>query len=232
MPPRPKDRGPRPGLGTIATAISGGLAMPMLDPSGEFRRQIALSARSIDRLDMEFNSFKEPLTTSLNKVIVPSVVANFAAQGRPRWKGLTPKTVQSRLSQGYPRGPILQRSGKLKREATRKNIWVVRYNELKFMSTYFDQKMPYGKYHQFGARNRKAKSGSPTLSTSMTGTGGFSKFKQGRVHSVEIGAAMHTLPPRPFIKLDIDEEAEIANIFMSFMVDKVNKYWGQGTVNL
>lgn len=232
MPPRARDRGPRPGLGTIATAISGGLAIPMLDPTGAFRRGIAISAENIDRLGMEFTSFKEPLTTALNMVVVPSIFQNFASQGRPKWKALTPKTVQTRLREGYPRGPILQRSGKLKREATRKNIWVVRYNELKMMSTYFDQKMPYGRYHQFGARNRRARAGSPTLSSTMTGSGGFSKFREGRIHSVEVGAAMHTLPPRPFVKLTIEEEVEVANIFMNFMQEKVNKYWGPGTVNL
>jgi phage gpG-like protein len=45
-----------------------------------------------------------------------SIDRNFQAEGRPqRWAPLQPNTIRERLRLGFGRGPILQRSGKLRR---------------------------------------------------------------------------------------------------------------------
>jgi len=45
-----------------------------------------------------------------------SIERNFDAEGRPqRWARLTEGTIRDRIRQGYGRGPILQRSGRLMR---------------------------------------------------------------------------------------------------------------------
>lgn len=45
-----------------------------------------------------------------------SINRNFQAEGRPqKWKPLAQSTVDQRIQQGHGRGPILQRTGQLKR---------------------------------------------------------------------------------------------------------------------
>ena len=45
-----------------------------------------------------------------------SIMRNFAAEGRPnQWAPLQPATIADRRRRGYGAGPILQRSGKMRR---------------------------------------------------------------------------------------------------------------------
>ncbi len=56
---------------------------------------------------------KRPLTRSIAGIMFRAVEDNFAEEGRPRWKDLTPGTKLSRYKQGTWPGRILQRSGRL-----------------------------------------------------------------------------------------------------------------------
>lgn len=80
---------------------------------------IGLVARDIDRLGLDIKSFKEPLTTSVKKVIIPSIRRNFDQGGRPEWPPLSEVTIKIR-GEAWP---ILRRTGKLRKAATRFNIW-------------------------------------------------------------------------------------------------------------
>lgn len=253
---------PRPGMGSIVSAVTGaaggfgqgstGLAIPMIeiDPRHNFVRGAAIYAGRIDKLGMQFKSFKEPLTQSLHRVIIPSIYANFQAQGRPAWKKLTKRTVQDRMYKGFARGPILQRTGRLKRGATRKNIWDIKPlssvggagADVLFMRVnYFDQLVPYGKFHQLGAKVpdtrviRGLKWGSmATFSGSFfesekATAGGFLETSRTELYP---SGAFGVIPARPFIQLTGAEEVAIYNIFVAFMVVKVNKFWGTGSVGL
>lgn len=79
-----------------------------------------------------------------------SIARNFEAQGRPRkWRRLKPATIRDRRRQGYGPGPILKRSGKLKRGFLAD--WGKKYfrisNRARSRKGY-----PYYWAHQLGAR--------------------------------------------------------------------------------
>lgn len=233
---------PKPGLGTIAAAVIGksgpvvnGLKIPaiVIDPWNNFTRGAFIYAKMIDKLSMSFKSFREPLEESRDLVVIPSIKENFKAQGRPRWPKLKKKTLYNRQMEGYPKGPILDKSGKLKRVATQKNLWDIKDDILLLRTVYFDGKVPYAHYHQTGTRI-------PTSITkkSLEVPWGFYRFAQG-AHGFDTYREIHenilfpggeagVMPMRPFIQLTNEEEVEIYNIFVAFMVRQVNKHWGEG----
>jgi len=219
---------PRPGLGSIAGAVTGagpgfmrgGLAIH-IDEYGSFVKNSKIYAGMIDKLGMSFKSFREPLELSLDKVIIPSITQNFAAQGRPAWTPLAQSTIVNRLYQNFPRGPILQRTGRLRRESTRKNIWDISASEVRMRAVYFDQKVPYAQFHQSGTRIRTVTK--HTLTTFMEGSSGFTSFNASKKTTKQA-----TMPARPFVLLQLDEEVEIHNIFIDFMQLQVKKHWGEG----
>jgi|SRR6185369_15195072 len=231
---------PRPGMSSITSAVTGsksggfGLAIPGLyiDPRFNAVRGAYLDAQRIDRLGMAFTSFKIPLTTALNQVIVPSIIQNFQEQGRPKWQKLSKKTIYNRQMEGFPRGPILQKTGRLKRIATRKNIWYIQDNVLRMRTTYFDQAVPYGEFHQFGAKEARSKKRLTGLRNTLTlGPGSKSEQLASGLQQV-FAAGGYVLPARPYIQLTESEEIEIYNIFVAYMVAMVDKYWGSGSDGL
>ena len=147
---------------------------------------------------------------------------------------------------GFPRGPILDRSGKLRRAATRKNIWDVvsavgreGVDMLRLRTEYLDQLVKYAYFHQFGAGVRRGR-----MITNISGRIGQSgKFRP--YPGIKIGSGFNIirreanpineetrtfrLPPRPFLNLDVTEEMEIYGIFAAFMMEKVNDHWGPDT---
>jgi len=60
-----------------------------------------------------------PLLEQLGSIIQDAIGDNFAEEGRPSWQPLKASTIKERNKLGYT-GPILQRTGKLKRSITRK----------------------------------------------------------------------------------------------------------------
>lgn len=236
------------GRGGSSTFV-GGLSIPAvsIDPRFNFVRGAFIFADDIDKLGMSFKSWREPLEQSRDLVVIPSIRKNFASQGRPAWKPLKQSTIKNRMYMGYPRGPILQRSGRLKTIATRKNIWEVT-NEiqregadmLKLRTIFLDQAVPYAQFQQLGARlprQRTIRSLRGTITGSgdlvpgghsgaffekqLGAAGGFGIFGKTEIFPTAGGR----LPARPYIQLTTDEEMEIYNIFYSFMVKMVNKFW-------
>lgn len=111
----------------------------------DFHPSIGLLAKQVDTFGMNIKSFREPLKRSIQKVLAPSFRANFDAQGRPlRWAPLAEFTVEKRGASG----PILDRSGLLKRTIQQFNIWSI--DSEKAAITNLPQKIWYGKLHQAG----------------------------------------------------------------------------------
>lgn len=224
---------PKPSASTIAAAVTGtsrkgmdtGLRLPVvqIDPFNNFYRGAIIYAYKIDRLSMSFKSFRDPLNESLRSVILPSINKNFDAQGRPHWKRLSKKTLYNRMIEGYPRGPILQKSGKLRKEVTKKNLWVVGAdNVLSFRANFLDQKVPYASVHQGGARIPR------NIVTHSLHTSLYTDQYKETSRMWSPGGDMGQIPARPYIKLTPDEEIEIYGIFVAFMVRKVEEYWMGG----
>lgn len=167
-------------------------------------KQAMVDAAAVDRLEQNIKSFKVPLEESLREVVQPSIVKNFAAQGRPRWMPLSEATLRSRgwtpmgtvrrkhLSMSAPMSKggfkILDRTGRLKRAATQLNMWEVTETELKFRVTFFSGKVPYGPFHQLGTDKMYA---------------------------------------RQFITLGApNDEDKIRLIFDQWLIKRIEKYWG------
>jgi len=128
---------------------------------------------------------------------------------------------------------------------TRKNIWDVisavgreGVDMLMLRTEFVDQLVKYAYFHQFGAGTRRNRT-LGFLSTRIGQTGktrpgsgptvgsGFSISR--RAARPELGEDTRTfrLPPRPFLALQTEEEAEIYGIFYNFMSDQVDKHWGR-----
>lgn len=58
-----------------------------------------------------------PAMEQIGALLLASYARNFAAQGRPPWVPLKPKTIQDRVRKGFGPGPILQRTGLLRAAA-------------------------------------------------------------------------------------------------------------------
>jgi phage gpG-like protein len=221
----------------LSQAVQSGLKIPAIeiDPRFNFVQGAFLFASDIDKMEMGFKTWRKPLIEARDAVVIPSVRKNFDSEGRPKWQALTSGTIQNRLYMGYPRGPILHRSGRLRKAATRKNIWELvnavgnqGYDMLSLRTTYLDGLVPYAEFHQLGAGTRRNRViGRIKGSISQTGEfGGFNfRFDPAKPEKGE-DTRTFRMPPRPFIQLTVDEEVEIYGIFFNFMSDQVDKYWG------
>lgn len=227
---------PRPSAFMIATAISSGLKIPAIeiDPRFNFVRGAFLFASDIDKMGLSFKSWKEPLLKARDEVIIPSIKQNFQSQGRPAWKPLAKSTIYNRLMLGFPRGPILQRTGRLKRAATQKNIWEVTQvldrsggaDMLLLRTEYLDQLVPYARFHQLGARLPQTRT--IGFLAGRVGTPGFGSRERTELFPTSGGK----LPARPYIQITIQEEIEIYNIFAAHLARKVAEFWGPETRGL
>lgn len=124
---------------------------PRIDDGLQFAFQpsIGISARRIDTLGLGIKSFREPLKRSIQQVLAPSFRKNFDAEGRPdSWESLSDVTVEMRGSAG----PILNRTGLLKRTIQQFNIWTVDAQKAALLD--LPQKIWYGKVHQAGYGRR------------------------------------------------------------------------------
>lgn len=82
-------------------------------------------AAEFDKLGVNIKSFKEPLTRAIKTVMVPSFRENFDVEGRPAWDPLTDATIARRTYEGFDAGPILERTGTLRKVASQMNIWKI-----------------------------------------------------------------------------------------------------------
>lgn len=128
------------------------ITFPRVTFSGEFARDALILANDLEDFSQYgIRSFREPLVKSVRSVVIPSIRKNFAVEGRPAWAPLAPATVLDRGASG----PILDRTGRLKRVATQFNIWS--YTRDSATITGLDSRVKYAKYHQGGTRKMPAR---------------------------------------------------------------------------
>jgi phage gpG-like protein len=112
----------------------------------QFKPSIGISAKNLDKFGMNIKSFREPLKRSIQQVLAPSFKKNFDMEGRPAsWEPLAEFTIEQRGSAG----PILNRSGLLKRTIQQFNIWSVDTQKAAIVD--LPSKVWYGKLQQAGS---------------------------------------------------------------------------------
>lgn len=140
-------RASRPSVGNIRVK---GLRLD-IDLQFQFKPSIGIQAARLEKFGMDIRSFKEPLKRSIQQVLAPSFRKNFDMEGRPdAWAPLADYTVEARGSAG----PILNRSGLLKRTIQQLNIWSIDTQKAAILD--LPAKVWYGKLHQGGYKGTGA----------------------------------------------------------------------------
>lgn len=228
--------------------IAGAISMLRFDTiksvKWEIRPSVGIVAKDVDRLGMDIRSFRAPLAMIIRQVMIPSIRANFAAQGRPKWAPLAESTVLAR----HATGPILRRTGKLASRARQFNIWTIGATSATIRSLPSD--VFYGVYHQAGAERDTSSSGSknnadilankgskeardlinkfiPKAAKELKIVGRIQEGDKKRVLSRALGMALDegtwTLPARPFIMYQDSDIPKMEAIFLQWMTDRAKR---------
>lgn len=102
--------------------------------------------RDFDNLAARVKSYREPLNRAIRQVMIPGIKERFDSEGGDvgGWEQLTFTTIDIRERDGYAAGPILDRSGIMRRRAVQVNMWTVTQEEAFYSGT----PTYYAKYHQ------------------------------------------------------------------------------------
>lgn len=179
---------------------------------------LGLVARDVDRLGIDIRSFKEPLTRSVKRVIIPSIRKNFDAGGRPGWEPLSEYAIKRR---GYSAWPILIRSGALRKGATQFNIWDIGQTSATVRK--LPDKVWYGALHQsgFGGFGQYVEAAKKAL-------GGRAPAREVTRRAFELmeskhgagGRAAAAIPQRRFIMYQEEDIDRIQQIFYEWLVER------------
>lgn len=101
--------GPREGKNTRIRVVGGTVHFSFENPQNiTFAERISHYGRRAKDMSPVFDEYGPYMLRSIDR--------NFQAEGRPdRWARLAPATIQERIRLGFGRGPILQRTKKLRR---------------------------------------------------------------------------------------------------------------------
>jgi phage gpG-like protein len=132
---------------------SGGVRLDSLVDIGyEFKPTIAVSAKSFNTLEEDIRSFRVPLKRSIQRVIAPSISANFLANGRPDgWAPYADGTIAVKASDPrnkFTENEMLRRSGLLWKTMRQYNVWTVTEKQAAILA--LPDKIWYGAIHQAG----------------------------------------------------------------------------------
>lgn len=185
-----------------------------------FTPSIGLVARDVEKLGLDIRSFKEPLTRSIKRVVIPSVRKNFAAGGRPEWPALAPDTVKLRGDSW----PILVRSGRLRKAATQFNIWTISETAATVKS--LPSNAWYGALHQAGIGGfggylsaAKARLGTGARPVEVTKLA----FKLLDEAKGPGGHYKVAIPARPFIMYQEEDIDNIQEVFADWLAERARK---------
>lgn len=167
----------------------------------KFEPSVGILARKVKKFGADIRSFREPLKQAVKDVVIPSIRTNFDVEGRPPWAPLAEGTVRTRGSSG----PILNRTGNLKRVATQLNIWTI--DTEKAMITDLPQKAWYGKVHQAGNATTSV---TPGARNPLTGRRG-----------PDIVESSGGVPARPFVVLQDEDMEAIEEVFVEWVADRI-----------
>src|SRR5215213_8636879 len=112
----------------------------------EFKPNLRIATRDLDRFAGDIRSFREPLQRSIRQVLAPSFRKNFDVGGRPPWEPLQEKSLERRKRAGTTQ--MLVDTGALRRTAGQLNIWSVSTNDARLDG--LPASVGYGTAHQFG----------------------------------------------------------------------------------
>jgi len=197
---------------------------------------LGLVATDVEKLALEIENMREPITRSIVQVMIPSIARNFAVEGRPPWEPLADYTKQVRGNAG----PILNRTGKLKRGVTKLHIWKIKDNSATIVE--LPQEIWYGAVHQSGygsirglislARKRLGAKASQksvnTLAMQMLDATLLDIERDKSRPRVRRGAA--DIPQRRFLMFQEEDIDDIQQVFAEWLEDeakKVGKFEGR-----
>lgn len=124
----------------------------------EFKPSLNVIKRDLNALGVDIRSFREPLKRCVQQVMIPSILANFDAEGRPPWAPYADTTVEfhEMLNLDMSRA-LLNKTGALKRTATTLAVWTLTKESATFGG--LPQSVWYGNLHQSGGKGGKGPKG-------------------------------------------------------------------------
>jgi phage gpG-like protein len=181
---------------------------------------LGLVAADIDRLGLSIENTRIPITRAIVQVMIPSIAKNFASEGRPvPWEPLAEYTRSVRGNAG----PILNRTGKLKRGVTKLHIWKIKDDSATIIE--LPQEIWYGAVHQSGyggfakyvkmAKAMAPKGARPAQITQLA-------FKLLDQVSPSRQAKIH-IPQRQFLMFQEDDVDDIQQVFAEWLEDEAKK---------
>jgi phage gpG-like protein len=189
----------------------------------DFLPSIGIMAAQVDKLGLDIRAFKEPLTRAVKQVMIPSIRANFASEGRPSWEPLAEQTLAAREYLGYGDGPILYRTGNLAKRATQFNIWTI--NPVAASVQRLPADVFYGGIMQAGAEGTASSLGAAAETLSGAGAGLYSSLTAA-IASQAKGAGIKktaNIPARRFIMFQDEDIPKIEAVFDKWLDGRVAK---------
>lgn len=120
----------------------------------EFKPSLSVIKKDLNDLGTDIRSFHEPLKRCVQQVMIPSIRANFDAQGRPPWAPYAASTVEFHEMLGRSMSTsLLNKTGALRRTATTLTVWSIGQDEAKFNG--LPGSVWYGNLHQSGGHGGK-----------------------------------------------------------------------------
>lgn len=216
--------------GSMVKFAVGGLRFDREISAGwQMSPSLGMVSKDVDRLGLDIKNMREPITRSIIQVMIPSTKRNFDAEGRPPWEKLAEYTKNVRGNAG----PILNRTGKLKRGATKLDIWKIKDDSAAVIE--LPQDIWYGAVHQSGyggmggliSAARKKLGGKATqkavnfLAMKMLDSTLLAIEKDPSRPRVRKGGA--DIPQRQFLMFQEDDEDDIQQIFAEWLEDEAKK---------
>jgi phage gpG-like protein len=193
----------------------------------KFKPSIGILARDINKFGIDIRSYRQPLIRAIKQVMIPSFRQNFQEEGRPPWEPMSEATEMIREIEGST-GPLLDRSGKLKRVAQQQNIWTVTRESASIQD--LPQRVWYGKLHQDGSggmgRRIKAEVKKAASRGERIGPGeaarranrGLDKdIMSGKARG---GGATVNIPARPFIVFQEEDMDGVYEVFQKWLEER------------
>lgn len=194
----------------------------------EFKPSLGILARDIEVLGHDISNFRAPLVHAVKTVMIPSFRKNFEAEGRPSWEPMAEATEMLREREGSS-GPLLNRTGKLKRTAASLSIWTITKESASIQD--LPEKVWYGKVHQegMGGMGRRVKSvlASAAKRGKRISPGQAAAIAQKQLDQEILsgktggGRATVNIPERPFIMFQDEDMDGVYEVFQFWLEQRI-----------
>lgn len=195
----------QPTFKQLQASVRGGLSFNM-----SFIPPLAVVAGRINTLGTGISTFDEPLRRAIKEIVIPSIQTNFDVGGRPAWQPMSGETPGIAARMGSPVRKLLVRTGALKGAMGEVSSWNITNESA---SLYIPLDVWYGYIHQAG----------------FAGKGGGQSAKgksfQWIVKNASKDMPVSAIPQRPFAVLQPEDEADIQDMFMEWLGEKIEEAW-------